>query len=73
MGSKYTPAQRRASDEYQKKLASISIRLKPDIADKYKFAAQRLNMSLREFVIASMDEKIQRDIGANTDGKQNIR
>lgn len=61
MGRDYTEAQKRASKEYQKNLSSISIRLKDEVADKYKEAAKRCNMSLRSFVLAAMDEKIERD------------
>ena len=61
MGGKYTEAQKKASMEYQKKLASISIRLQPEDADRYKQAAAECGMSLREFVLTAMDEKIERE------------
>lgn len=59
MGKEYTEAQRRATDKYQKKLSSISIRIKEEEANRYKQAAKKCNMSLREFVLKSMDEKIE--------------
>ena len=61
MGRKYTESQKRATTEYLKSLASISIRLKKEDYEKYKKAAAKRNMSLREFVISSMNEKIQND------------
>lgn len=61
MGKEYTEAQRRATDKYQKKLASISIRVKEEEAERYKKAAQKCGMSLREFVLKSMDEKIENE------------
>lgn len=61
MAGKYTEAQKRATTEYQKKLASISIRIKKEDADRYRNAAEQCGMSLREFVLSSMNEKIERE------------
>lgn len=61
MAGTYTEAQRKASKKYQKTLASISIRLKHDDAERYKKAASDCGLSLREFVLVAMDEKIERN------------
>lgn len=61
MSGKYTEAQKKATTDYLKKLSSISIRVKPEEAEKYKNAAASFGISLREFVIKSMDEKIERN------------
>lgn len=61
MGNTYTDAQAKATKEYQKKLASISIRMKNEEKDKYTHAAKKAGMSLRAFILISMDEKIERD------------
>lgn len=62
MSGDYTEAQKKASVKYQSTLSSISIRVKPEIAEKYKNAAAKHGMSLREFILKSMDEKIERDL-----------
>ena len=59
MAGKYTEAQKKATTEYLKTLSNISIRLKKEDAQKYKDAASSCGMSLREFVLKSMDEKIE--------------
>lgn len=59
MSGKYTEAQKKATTAYLSTLASISIRVKQEDAEKYKKAAKDCGMSLREFVITSMDEKIE--------------
>ena len=53
MAGKYTEAQKKATTEYLKTLSSISIRVKKEDAEKY-------GMSLREFILKSMDEKIEK-------------
>lgn len=63
MSGKYTEAQKKATTDYLKKLSSISIRVKPEEAEKYKSAASEQGLSLREFILKSMDEKIERDNG----------
>lgn len=60
MAGKYTKAQKKATTDYLKKLSSISIRVKPEEAEKYKAAAEDHGMSLREFILTSMNEKIDR-------------
>ena len=62
MGSTYTGAQARATKECLKKLSSISIRLKEEEKEKYEKAAKESGMSLRAFIMKSMDEKIDRDM-----------
>lgn len=61
MAGKYTEAQKRATTEYLKTLSSISIRVKKEDKEKYSSAAQNCNLSLREFILTSMNEKIERE------------
>lgn len=61
MGKIYSKAQAKATKEYLKTLASISIRVKEEEKEKYSEAAQKAGMSLRAFILKSMDEKIERD------------
>ncbi len=60
MAGKYTEAQKKATTEYLKKLSSISIRVKPEEAEMYKNAAKQAGISLREFIITAMNEKIEK-------------
>lgn len=59
MAGKYTEAQKKATTEYLKRLKTISIRVKPEEAERYKAAAETCGMSLRKFILKSMDEKIE--------------
>lgn len=59
--AKITDAQRRATMKYQATLSSISIRVKPEEADRYRQAAADSGMSLREFILVALDEKIDRN------------
>ena len=61
MGKNYTDAQARATKEYLKKLAPITITIKKEEKDRYNKAAERAGMSLRSFILQSMDEKIASD------------
>jgi len=61
LGKTYTDAQARATKEYLKKLVSISIRIKKEEKEKYEKAAECAGMSLRSFILKSMDEKIERE------------
>lgn len=61
MGGTYTDAQAKATKEYLKTLASVSIRIKKEDRDRYSSAAEKAGMSLRAFILKSMDEKIERD------------
>lgn len=60
MGAKYTDAQKKASQKYQQTLSSMSIRIKSDEYQRYKEAASSAGMSLREFILVALDEKIER-------------
>lgn len=60
MGNKYTEAQKKAIEKYQKTLKNISIRIKPDLYDEIKAAADKENCSLRDFVLTAINEKINR-------------
>jgi len=55
----YTEAHRKAQVAYQKTLDSFSMRLKPEVMNKYKEAAETAGMKFRSFVLLSMDEYIK--------------
>lgn len=61
MGAKYTEAQKEATERYQKTLANISIRVKKEEYSIYKEAAARAGLSLREYIMIALSEKMERD------------
>lgn len=61
MGGKYTEAQKRATENYQKTLSNISIRIKKEDYTRYKECATRAGVSLREYVLSALEEKIERE------------
>lgn len=61
MGKTYTEAQAKATKKYLDQLASISIRVKEEDKERYAKAAEKAGLSLRSFMLVSMDEKINRD------------
>lgn len=61
MGIKYTDAQKRATEKYQKTLSNISIRVKKEDYVIYKEAAAAAGQSLRDYVLTALNEKIERD------------
>ena len=61
MAGKYTEAQKRATTEYLKTLKSLSIRITKEEYEKYSNASKQLDMSLRQFVLSAMNEKISKE------------
>ncbi|HIY60637.1 MAG TPA: cag pathogenicity island protein [Candidatus Eisenbergiella pullistercoris] len=61
MGSIYTEAQKEATKKYLSSLKNLSIRVKPEEADRLKNEANRRNMSLRSFILLAVNEKIERE------------
>lgn len=61
MGAKYTEAQKGATERYQKTLANISIRVKKEEYSIYKEAAACAGLSLREYIMIALFEKMERD------------
>ena len=61
MGYKYTDAQRRATDNYNKTLKNIGIRVKPEIYNRIKNAADAANLSIRAYLLQAVEEKINKD------------
>ena len=53
-----TEAQAKANKKYLQTLKSISFRVKPDIYDRYKAAAERAGKPLRAYIL---EEKIARE------------
>ena len=57
-----TEAQRRAVAKYHsEKIENIQIRVPKGKKDYYKSAAEKSGLSLNQFAVTSMDEKIDRD------------
>lgn len=60
--SRYTEAQNRATQKYQKEnLEQIRFWVKKGEKAKYKEAADSAGLSIAKFFLAAADEKIQRD------------
>jgi len=68
MGAKYTDAQKKATNKYLKTLASLSVRLPKNDYERFKAAAIAADISLREYVITAINEKINRDFPAGIPG-----
>ena len=56
----YTQAQKKATQKYLNTLKSLSIRIKDEDYTRYSNAAKKANMSLRAYVIKSIEEKIEK-------------
>lgn len=52
-----TEAEKRACLKYQKTLAQINIKLKPEELQRYKEAAEKAGMSFRAFVLRALDKE----------------
>lgn len=62
MGSKYTDAQKKASIKYiQDKTDDIRIRAPKGTKDRWKLAADAAGVSLTQYVVDAVDEKMERD------------
>ena len=68
MGAKYTDAQKKATNKYLKTLSSLSVRLPKNEYERFKNAAIAADISLREYVITAINEKINRDFPAGIPG-----
>lgn len=59
----YTPARKRANEKYRKeKIEMITVRIPKGKRDYYLSAANALGLSLNQFAIDAMNEKIDREI-----------
>jgi predicted HicB family RNase H-like nuclease len=56
----YTQAQKKATQKYLKTLKSLSIRISEEDYTKYATAAKNANMSLRAYVIKSIEERMEK-------------
>ncbi len=64
MGDKYTDAQKQATMKYLKeKTDSIQIRTPKGTKDRWKDAAASSGMSLNQFIVSAVDEKIKEKSG----------
>lgn len=58
----YTEAQKRASLKYMtEKTDDIRLRVPKGLKDKYKAAAESYQMSMTQFIIQAVEEKIERE------------
>ena len=46
--------------KYQQSLKNVSIKVKPEVVERYKKAAELSGMSMREFILTAIEEKIER-------------
>lgn len=56
----YTDAQKKAILKYQQTLKNVSIKVKPEKVERFKKAAEQAGMSMREFILTAIEEKIER-------------
>ncbi len=61
MGAEFTLAQNEATKRYQRKQKAFNILVKPEMHQYYKGMAEKAGLSMRQFILRSMDEKIERD------------
>ena len=62
MGSKYTEAQKKASLRYmQEKTDDIRIRAPKGTKERWRAAAEAAGMSLNQFVLKTINEKIEQN------------
>lgn len=61
MAGQYTESQKKATEKYLKTQYQMAIRIKYEDADRYKAAAEVAGMSLREYVLCAIEEKIKKD------------
>lgn len=58
----YTEAQKKASIKYMsEKTDDIRLRVPKGLKDKYKAAASAIQMSMTQFIIQAVEEKIERE------------
>lgn len=67
MGGTYTKAQKKATEKYQKSLASLSIRIDKEQYQDIKAAAEREGAPLRQFVLAAIWDRIKKNERAAAD------
>lgn len=61
MGATYTEAQKDATKRYLQNFTECKIRVTPDEKERYKRAAKSVNLSLNNFFIRAVNEKIERE------------
>ena len=60
----YTEAQKKASMKYiAEKTDDIRLRVPKGLKDKYKTIAESCQMSMTQFIIQAVEEKIEREAG----------
>lgn len=61
MGGVYTKSQKEATKKYLNGLKNLSIRVKPEEAERLRNEAEKRNLSLRAFILTAVNEKIERE------------
>lgn len=61
MGNKYTESQAKATKKYLKNMGECKIRIAPQKKERYEQAAESAGMSLNAFIVAAVDEKMERE------------
>ena len=56
MGGKYTEAQKKATNEYMKKMHTIKVVVTKEKADEYKMLAKAEGKSLNQFIIDCIEK-----------------
>ena len=56
MGGKYTDAQKKAANEYMKKMHTIRVVVTKEKANEYKMLAQAAGKSLNQFIIDCIEK-----------------
>lgn len=70
MGNKYTEAQAAATKKYLKSMGEYKLRVSKEEKEKYMNYAKSCGMSLNAFIIAAVNEKIERE-GKNVCDERN--
>lgn len=61
MGNKYTESQAKATKKYLKNIGECKIRIAPEKKKQYEQAAAAAGKSLNSFIVAAVDEKLERE------------
>lgn len=61
MGKEYTEAQARATKKYLSNMGEYKLRVSKEKKEYYMSVAKEVGMSLNEYIIQAIEEKIERD------------
>lgn len=63
MGKVYTEAQARATKKYLSNIGEYKLRVSKEKKEYYMSVSKEAGMSLNEYIIQAIEEKIERDFG----------